>query len=169
MRISVEQVLLHANRHYPDSKEFTISAARYAQNKIAIRCPSDGTGMKTRAARLCEGLGGKWTHRCEAHILSTAAAWRFIGLIGTSADWSPITKRWEGYTVHGVRAGAYVGRASKLDHTLTHASWDHGDHAICGRVGAGNLADILALEPNAELTCPHCRSKLKLPAGQARG
>jgi hypothetical protein len=59
------------------------------------------------------------------------------------------------YTVHFVLAGAYRGKRRDLKTTLTHASLDDGDTAVCGQVQAGNLCDIVG----TELTCPACRRK----------
>ena len=67
------------------------------------------------------------------------------------------------YTIHGVLAGAYAGKVPKLDRTLTHASLDRGDTAICGRVRPGNLCDLE--EP--ELTCPTCIRKVARLSGAA--
>ncbi len=48
---------------------YTIGRARYAKNSVALRT-SDGSGMKTRAARLAEALGARWSGREGAYIMS---------------------------------------------------------------------------------------------------
>lgn len=58
-------------------------------------------------------------------------------------------------TVHGVLAGAY--RAGLSATYLTHASIDGGETAICRKVKAGNLCDVV--EPGTP-TCPTCVGKL---------
>jgi hypothetical protein len=62
------------------------------------------------------------------------------------------------FTVHGVLAGAYAGKNPSLASTLTHASTDGGNSAICGnRVKEGSLCD---LEEEGAPTCPRCAVKL---------
>lgn len=56
---------------------YTITDARYAKGKKAVRCPSPD-GYKTRAAYLAERLAnGRYTNREHAYIMSPAAALRF--------------------------------------------------------------------------------------------
>lgn len=52
----------------------TFNQARYAKGKIAVHCPSDGSGYKTRAMRLADAHGGRWSNREKAYIMSPAAA-----------------------------------------------------------------------------------------------
>jgi len=52
----------------------TFSHARYAKGKISVRCPSDGTGNKTRAMRLANALRGSWSNREKAYIMTPGAA-----------------------------------------------------------------------------------------------
>lgn len=63
-------------------------------------------------------------------------------------------------TVHGVLAAAYPGKSrAKLDGPLlTHASTDEGGTALCGRVKAGHLCDVV--EDGAP-TCTHCARKVE--------
>jgi len=57
---------------------YTIAPAKYAKRMMAIRCTPDGTGFKTRAARLAEVVArGRYSNREGAYILSRAAAARF--------------------------------------------------------------------------------------------
>lgn len=67
------------------------------------------------------------------------------------------------FTIHGVLAGAYVGI---LGSTLTHASFDEGRTAVCGRVKPDALCDLE--EP--VLTCPRCIAKTspKTASGKPR-
>lgn len=48
---------------------FTISPARYAKGCVEVCNTSDGSGLKSRVARLCEALGARWTNRGHAYIL----------------------------------------------------------------------------------------------------
>lgn len=41
----------------------TIQPARYAKGKVVFVCPRDGSGMKTRAMRLAEAFGARWSGR----------------------------------------------------------------------------------------------------------
>ena len=50
------------------------SAARYAKGKIAVHCPSDGSGTKTRAMRIASAVSSRWSGREKAYIMSPAAA-----------------------------------------------------------------------------------------------
>jgi len=65
------------------------------------------------------------------------------------------------YGVYGLLAGAYKGGRKSLKATLTHASTDGGNTALCGKVQEYNLCPDYEV---AELTCPACTRKLaKLP------
>jgi hypothetical protein len=59
-------------------------------------------------------------------------------------------------TVHGVLAGAYKGGRLSLKATLTHASRDGGDTAICGKVKEYSLCD---LEEEGPPSCPVCAKR----------
>lgn len=65
------------------------------------------------------------------------------------------------FTIHHVLAGAYKGGRQSLKATLTHASMDGGDTAVCGKVKEGSLADEYGTEPGTLLTCTHCQRKTK--------
>jgi hypothetical protein len=70
-----------------DARPYTIAPAKYAKRMMAIRCTPDGTGFKTRAARLAEVLArGRWSNREGAYILSSAAAARFEKLYSEGYD-----------------------------------------------------------------------------------
>lgn len=60
-------------------------------------------------------------------------------------------------TIHHVLAGSYRGKRASLKATLTHASVDGGETALCGKVQAGNLCDVFGTEPGTELTCGGCK------------
>ena len=69
----------------------------------------------------------------------------------------------KGVTVHGVLSGAYQNsrtkRAPDLTNTLTHASTDGGETAVCGRVKAGNLCDYIEPLPPS---CKRCAAMVSL-------
>jgi len=66
---------------------YAIAPAKYAKRMMAIRCAPDGTGFKTRAARLAEVLSrGRYSNREGAYILSSAAAARFEKLYSEGYD-----------------------------------------------------------------------------------
>lgn len=52
----------------------TFAPARYAKGKVAVRCPSDGSGYKTRAMRIASTVSGRYSGREHAYIVSPAAA-----------------------------------------------------------------------------------------------
>lgn len=70
--------------------EYTIASARYAKGMLAVSCPSTD-GYKTRAARLCEHVGGRWSNRESAYIMSPAKVARFQGLHDDGRDASAFT------------------------------------------------------------------------------
>jgi hypothetical protein len=59
---------------------------------------------------------------------------------------------------HSVLAGAYRGKGSDLKNLLTHSSTD-GEHALCGKVKVGHLADEYADDSTARPTCERCLAK----------
>lgn len=67
--------------------EATLSKARYAKGMIAVRI-NDGGGMKSRAERIMDGLGARYSHRENAYILSPAKAERFVNLYRQGFDGS---------------------------------------------------------------------------------
>ena len=70
-----------------DAQPYTIAPAKYAKRMMAIRCAPDGTGFKTRAARLAEVVArGRYSNRERAYILSSAAAARFEKLYSEGYD-----------------------------------------------------------------------------------
>lgn len=75
--------------------DYSISQARYAKGKMAVRCPSS-TGMKTRAARLAGAIcRHRYTHREGAYIMSTSQAQRFEALYLQGYDACVITDKIE--------------------------------------------------------------------------
>lgn len=48
--------------------------ARYAKGKSEMHCPSDGSGYKTRAARLATAFGGRWVGRSGAYVMAPSRA-----------------------------------------------------------------------------------------------
>ena len=53
---------------------FTIGPARYARGQKAVQVFDSRYGFKGRAARLCDALRGRYTHRERAYIMSPAKA-----------------------------------------------------------------------------------------------
>lgn len=60
--------------------------ARYAKGKIAVTCPGDGSGWKTRAQRLASAVSSRWSHREKAYIMSPAAAEKVRRLFEAGSD-----------------------------------------------------------------------------------
>jgi hypothetical protein len=70
---------------------FTASPARYAgrwngKPQIAVRCESDGSGMKTRAMRLCSALNARYSHREHAYIMSPTKAAKLRAMFDAGQD-----------------------------------------------------------------------------------
>lgn len=60
--------------------EPTIAPARYAKGKVVMTCPSDGSGYKTRAARLAEAHGGRWVGRSHGYVMAPGSAAKALDL-----------------------------------------------------------------------------------------
>lgn len=60
--------------------------ARYAKSKIAVCCPSDGSGNKTRAMRICAAVSSRWSNREKVYIMSPAAAKRVKAAYDSGQD-----------------------------------------------------------------------------------
>jgi hypothetical protein len=74
-----------------ENAPYSISDARYAKGKKAVRCPSTD-GWKTRAARLAARLANDpYTNREHAYIMSPSAAVRFECLYAEGWDASVMT------------------------------------------------------------------------------
>lgn len=64
-----------------------VNPARYAKNMMAVRCPSVGSGWKTRAHRLAAALArDRYSGREHAYIMSRPAAARFERLYAEGWD-----------------------------------------------------------------------------------
>lgn len=71
--------------------EYSITPARYAKGKMAVRCPSPD-GMKTRAARLAGAVcHHRFTGREGAYIMSPSQVQRFEALYLQGYDANIIT------------------------------------------------------------------------------
>lgn len=77
--------MLALNDDVIEHPEYRVAPARYAKGQMAVKCRSNGTGMKTRAMRLCCALKGRYTNRSNAYIMSPTKARRFVEL--HSAGW----------------------------------------------------------------------------------
>lgn len=69
---------------------YNIAPYGYALNSVSIACPSPD-GWKTRAARLAEGLRGRWSHRAGGYIMSPTKAAKFERLYADGWDASYIS------------------------------------------------------------------------------
>ena len=74
----------------------TVTPARYAKGKMAARPLGDGSGFKDREQRLCEAIGGKWSGRCKAYIMSQAQARDLLILAAAGWDAYVIFRREDG-------------------------------------------------------------------------
>jgi hypothetical protein len=64
-----------------------VKPARYAKGKMAVFCASNGTGLKTRAMRLCDAVSARYSHRERAYIMSPTAAKRVLELYRADLDY----------------------------------------------------------------------------------
>lgn len=64
----------------------TYNKARYAKGMIAVHCPPDGSGYKTRAARIASGLPGRYSNRERAYIMTPANAARMKRMYDAGSD-----------------------------------------------------------------------------------
>jgi hypothetical protein len=83
------------DRVHPDSVRLpdpppVVRPYRYARGAVAVDCPSPD-GMKTRAARLAEHVGGRWVHRAHGYVMSPRKAERLLGLFESGRDACAIT------------------------------------------------------------------------------
>lgn len=65
---------------------FTVSKARYAKGMMLVRPVNDGTGTKTRSARLCVALRARWTNRERGYVMSLAKVEKLRDLVSDGAD-----------------------------------------------------------------------------------
>ena len=71
--------------------DYTIGPASYAKGMMIVHCARDGSGFKTRAARLIgDGLKARWTNRCGGYIASPAKVRKFERLYAEGWDASCI-------------------------------------------------------------------------------
>lgn len=63
-----------------------VAPAKYAKNMMAVYCPSDGTGYKTRAMYLACHLPHRYSHREHAYIMSRKAAAQLLKLFAGGYD-----------------------------------------------------------------------------------
>lgn len=85
---------IHGQGPRPSDGDFHIHPARYAKGKALIQTPSPD-GWKTRAARLAEAVGGRWTNREGGYIVSPAQAERFQRLFAEGRDANAFTGKLE--------------------------------------------------------------------------
>lgn len=60
--------------------------ARYAKGKIAVRCPPNGSGWKTRAARIASAVSSRYSGRESAYIMSPGAAAKVKAMYEAGSD-----------------------------------------------------------------------------------
>lgn len=53
---------------------YTIHKARYSKGMMAVHCHPDGSGFKTDAARICDALTSRYSHREHAYIMPASKA-----------------------------------------------------------------------------------------------
>ena len=101
-----------------------VTDALYAKGQKLVRCPKDGTGMKTRAMRLAGALRGRWTHRERGYVMSPRKAERLLKLFAEGWDASFPNRRTA--SSGGCRAPSR-----------------HPDNVLCGLPQYGQMKPIL--------------------------
>jgi len=57
-----------------------------SQGQLVVTQTADGTGIKTRACRLAEALGGRWVHRHHGYVMSPRKLVKFEQLYAEGWD-----------------------------------------------------------------------------------
>jgi len=74
------------SKQVPDSRDFTVSEARYSKGNYIVRCPSTN-GLKSRAARLIgDGLHCRYTWREKGYVASPSKLAKFQKLYAAGWD-----------------------------------------------------------------------------------
>ena len=73
--------------------EITITPARYVKRQFAVSCPSDSSGFKTRAMRLCDHLKARYSRRERAYIMSGTKVEKLKRLYAAGYDATSISLR----------------------------------------------------------------------------
>ena len=74
------------------ASSFSADKARYAKGKVAVRPRDSSGGFKGEASYLAQGLGGKWSSRERAYIMSPSAAARLPRLMRRRITYSPFSE-----------------------------------------------------------------------------
>lgn len=82
----------------PTSAPFNIAKARYAKAMMVIQCApnANGTGFKTRAHRLAEYFGRRYTRREHGYLMSRRAVGRLKEAYADGQDVDPVTGKLDG-------------------------------------------------------------------------
>lgn len=70
---------------------FSVVPARYAKGKVAVSTPSE-TDFATRAAMLAQGVGGRYSSRERAYIMSPRQAERLADYHKRGYTWNPVSR-----------------------------------------------------------------------------
>lgn len=70
---------------------FTWARSRYAKGLEVVKPHKDGSGFKTREARLAEHFARRYSHREGGYLMSTRAIGRMLRAYEAGQDASPIT------------------------------------------------------------------------------
>lgn len=73
------------------SEPFRVAKARYSKAMMVLMCTSDGTGFMTRAHRLAEHFGRRYTKRENGYIMSPQSVDRFKEAYADGQDVNPVT------------------------------------------------------------------------------
>lgn len=72
--------------HVADKLAPIVTPARYAKGMMVVQCPSDGSGWKTRAARIASALPGRWSNRSKGYVMTPKNAQRVLDLYAAEQD-----------------------------------------------------------------------------------
>lgn len=84
-------VRVHPDSVRPPDPPPVVRPYRYARGAVAVDCPSPD-GIKTRAARLAEHVGGRWVQRARGYVMSPRKAERLLALFESGRDACVITR-----------------------------------------------------------------------------
>lgn len=115
----------------PMGPPFTVAKARYAKAMMVIQCASkaDGSGFKTRAHRLAEYFGRRYTNREKGYLMSRRAVGRFKEAYAEGQDVNLVTGKLDGKKINPGPERERLGLLSDREIEEWHRSIDKARRA----------------------------------------
>lgn len=101
---------------------FVIAKARYAKAMMVVQCASDGSDFMTRAHRLAEHFGRRYTKREKGYLLSHRAIARFKDAYADGQDVDLVTGKLTGKKVNAAPERERLGLLSEREVAEWHRS-----------------------------------------------